>query len=274
LRFRVLGSGSTGNATLVEGGSVRILLDAGLGPRELAERLQSAGVDPSTVDALFLSHEHQDHARGAVSFSRKWGVRICGSRGTYAAMGLGAEDFAGYDVLEADKPRAVGSLTVRGVPVPHDAAGPYAFVVSNGGASLGHATDFGHVSRAFVEAFRDCDAVLVESNHDPDLLRRGDYPWSLKERILGPRGHLSNQDVARFVAQGLAETCRTLVLAHLSQKNNHPDLALGCTEGALQRRGRSEVAVSISGEDGTGWIEVGTPPPPGRSGGGKQLRLF
>jgi phosphoribosyl 1,2-cyclic phosphodiesterase len=274
LRFRVLGSGSTGNATLVEGGGVRILLDAGLGPRELAERLQSVGVDPASVDALFLSHEHGDHSRGAVSFSRKWGVRICGSRGTYAAMGLGAEDFAGYDVLEPEKPRAVGSLSIRGVPVPHDAAGPFAFLVSNGNACLGHATDFGHVNRPFVDAFRDCDAVLVESNHDPDLLRRGDYPWSLKERILGPRGHLSNQDVARFVAHGLAETCRTLVLAHLSQKNNHPDLAQECTESALRRRGRSEVAVTITGEDGTDWVDVGAPPPPGQSGGGKQLRLF
>jgi phosphoribosyl 1,2-cyclic phosphodiesterase len=274
LRFRVLGSGSSGNATLVEGGGVRILLDAGLGPRELAERLQSVGVDPASVDAIFLSHEHQDHAKGAVSFSRKWGVRICGSRGTYAAMGLGAEDFAGYDVLEADKPRAVGELTVRGVPIPHDAAGPFAFVIANGGTSLGHATDFGHVNRSFVEAFRECDAVLVESNHDPDLLRRGDYPWMLKERILGPRGHLSNQDVARFVAQGLAETCRTLVLAHLSQKNNHPDLVQDCAESALRRRGRSEVQVTITNAEGTDWIPVGTPPPPGVSGGGKQLRLF
>ena len=273
LRFRVLGSGSTGNATLVEAAGVRILLDAGLGPRDLAARLLSAGVDPASLDAVFLSHEHQDHARGAVSFSRKWGVRLCGSRGTYAAMGLGAEDFAGYDVLEPDRPRAIGAVTVRGVPIPHDAAGPVAFVVTNGSTSLGHAVDFGHVNRPFVDAFRDCDALLVESNHDPDLLRRGDYPWSLKERILGPRGHLSNQDLARFLAQGLAETCRTLVLAHLSQKNNHPDLAQGCAESALARRGRTEVKVRISDAEGTGWIDVG-PPPPGRPGGGKQLRLF
>ena len=105
LRFRVLGSGSTGNATLVEGEAVRILIDAGLGPRELAERLQSVGVDPASVDAIFLSHEHQDHSKGAVSFSRKWGVRLCGSRGTYAAMGLGAETIAGYDVLKRRRPR-------------------------------------------------------------------------------------------------------------------------------------------------------------------------
>ncbi|MET0555533.1 MAG: MBL fold metallo-hydrolase [Vicinamibacteria bacterium] len=274
LRFRVLGSGSTGNATLVEGEGVRILIDAGLGPRDLAERLQSVGVDPASVDAIFLSHEHQDHSKGAASFSRKWGVRICGSRGTYAAMGLGAETIAGYDVLEPGVGRAVGALTVRGVPVPHDAAGPYAFVVANGGATLGHATDFGHFPTALLDAFRECDAVLVESNHDPDLLRRSAYPWSLKERILGPRGHVSNAEVARYLARGLGDVCRTLVLAHLSQTNNHPELAEATAVDALRRRGRTEVAVSITNADGTGWIAVGQPPPPGQPGGGKQLRLF
>lgn len=111
-RFRVLGSGSSGNATLVEADGTRILIDAGLGPRSLAERLQSAGVDPASLDAVFLSHEHSDHARGAPGFSSKWGVRLCGTRGTYAAAGLGAVDIAGYDVIEAGVPRTVGALTV------------------------------------------------------------------------------------------------------------------------------------------------------------------
>ena len=108
LRFRVLGSGSTGNATLVEAGATRILLDAGLGPRELAERVQSAGVDPGSLSAIFLSHEHSDHARGAASFSRKHGVRLNGTRGTYAAAGFGAVEIAGYDVLEPGRACRVG----------------------------------------------------------------------------------------------------------------------------------------------------------------------
>ena len=271
LRFRVIGSGSSGNATLVEADGTRVLLDAGLGPRELAERLQSAGVDPASISAVVLSHEHQDHARGAVSFSRKWGVRIWASRGTYAAAGLGAEEIAGFDVIEPGVERTVGALSVTGVPLPHDAAGPMGFVVKAGECSLGHATDFGHISRKLVDGFKRCDAVLIESNYDPGLLRDGSYPWSLKERIFGAWGHLSNQDCARYLAQGLGESCRTVVLAHLSQKNNHPELARAAAEEALARRGRTEVRLEVTGPEGTGWVPIAPPPP---SEAPRQLRLF
>jgi phosphoribosyl 1,2-cyclic phosphodiesterase len=272
MRLRVLGSGSSGNATLVESGSVRILVDAGLGPCELADRLASAGVDPASLALVLLSHEHQDHARGAASFSKKWGVRLCGSRGTYAAAGLGAEDIAGYDVLEPGTSRAVGSLSVRGVPVPHDAAGPLGFVIEGDGASLAHATDFGHVSRAVAEGFRECDVVLIESNYDPVMLRDGPYPWSVKERILGSRGHLSNDDVARFLYRDLGEACRMVVLAHVSQSNNHPELVRMTAESALRRRGRTEVGVELAAADGTGWMEVR--PADASSPRPRQLRLW
>lgn len=274
LRFRVLGSGSSGNTTLVEGDGTRILIDAGLGPRDLAERLSSVGVDAASIAAVFVSHEHQDHSRGAAGFSRKWGVRVCGSRGTYAAAGLGAEEIAGYDVLEPGVPRQVGSLTVTGVPVPHDAAAPFAFVVTCDGRSLGHATDFGHIGRGLAQAFLRCDAVLVESNYDPDMLRDGPYPWSLKQRILSGYGHLSNQDTARYLGRDLGEACRLVVLAHLSQQNNHPEVALMAAEAALRRRGRTEVRVDATGPEGTGWMEVGTAPPPTAPAKPKQLRLF
>src|SRR6185295_5393959 len=143
-RFRVLGSGSSGNATLVEAAGTRILIDAGLGPRELAERLQSAGVDPASLAAVFITHEHGDHSRGAASFSRKWGVRLSGTRGTYAAAAFGACEIAGYDVVSAGMSVKAGALSVTAVRVPHDAAEPVAFVVAHGDHSLGHATDLGH----------------------------------------------------------------------------------------------------------------------------------
>lgn len=271
LRFRVLGSGSSGNATLVEAGDSRVLIDAGLGPRELQERLQSAGVDPGSLHAIYLSHEHSDHAKGAASFSRKWGVRLRGTRGTYAALGLGAEEVAAYDVLVAGSASRAGSLSITPVAVPHDAAEPVAFVIACNGHRLGHATDLGHVSRTLVLAFRECDAVLVESNYDPTLLRNGPYPWSLKDRIASPHGHLSNGDVGRYLSEGLGVACRALVLAHVSQNNNHPELVRMTAEQALDRRGRSEVAITITDADGTGWIEVGPPPEPQAA---KQLRLF
>lgn len=273
LRFRVLGSGSTGNATLVEAGETRILIDAGLGPRSLAERVQDAGVDPASLAAIFVSHEHSDHSRGAAPFSAKWGVRLAGSRGTYAAAGFGAVEIAGYDVLAAGATRRVGALTVTAVALPHDAAEPLAFVVAADGASLGHATDFGQVSRTMVEAFRPCDALLMESNYDAAMLRDGPYPWSLKERILGPLGHVSNDDVARYLGNGLGESCRTVVLAHLSQKNNHPEVARMAAEVALHRRGRTEVQLELTSPEGTGWIGVSTPRPEA-CGPLRQLRLF
>ncbi len=257
LRFRVLGSGSSGNATLVEAGGTRILIDAGLGPRSLAERLESAGVDPVSLSAIFLSHEHSDHARGAAAFSAKWGVRLCGTRGTYAAVGLGAAEIAGYDVLQAGASRVVGALSVTGVAIPHDAAEPIAFLVSWEGVCFGHATDLGHVSPGVAAAFRSCAAVLVESNYDPAMLRDGPYPWSLKERIVSPVGHLSNGDVARYLDGALGPSCHSVVLAHLSEKNNHPELVRMAAETSLERSGRRDVAVTITSRDGTGWIEVG-----------------
>jgi len=269
----VLGSGSTGNATLVEAEGVRILLDAGLGPRSLAERVQDAGVDPASLDAIFVSHEHGDHCRGAAAYSARWGVRLCGSRGTYAAAGFGAADIAGYDVIAAGATRRLGPLAVTAVPLPHDAAEPLAFVVNAHGATFGHATDFGQISRTMVEAFAGCDALLLESNYDPAMLRDGPYPWSLKERILGPLGHVSNDDVARYLGTGLASSCRKVVLAHISQKNNHPELAGMTAERALERRARKGVDLFLTTPDGSGWIDVEPPRTP-RAAPPKQLPLF
>jgi len=273
VRLRVLGSGSTGNATLVEGGGTRILVDAGLGPRQLKERLESAGVDPTAIDAVVLSHEHGDHARGATAFVTKWGMPLAATRGTWQAAGFGAEALPGYDRLEPGETCVLGGLSIRAVSVPHDAAGPVAFVISAGDASVGHATDLGHVGPGLVEAFRGCHAILIESNYDPAMLRDGPYPWALKERILGPLGHLSNGDVARYLARDLGEQCRHVVLAHLSQKNNHSELALMAAQEGLRRGARSEVSLEIASACGTDWIQV----KPGRAcpaGDASQLRLF
>jgi phosphoribosyl 1,2-cyclic phosphodiesterase len=196
-----------------------------------------------------------------------------GTMGTWQAAGLGAEDLPGYERLEPGARLRLGQLTIRAIAVPHDAAGPVAFVISAGETSFGHATDLGHLSPDLVAAFRSCQAVLMESNFDPAMLRDGPYPWSLKERILGPLGHLSNGDVGRFLERGLGPECRQVILAHLSQKNNHPDLALLTAEEALQRGGRGETRVTLATPGGTGWIRVqGGAEGPGAEAG--QLRLF
>ena len=273
LRFKVLGSGSEGNATLVEGGGARVLLDAGLGSRQLAERLVSAGVDPERLDAVFVTHEHGDHARGARTFSARFGVPLVGTRGTFLAAGWDGVKLAGYETISAGETRSIGRLRVKALPVPHDAAGPLAFLVSCGGASLGHATDLGHLGRRLVEVFQGCDALLVESNYDPAMLRDGPYPWSLKERILGPLGHLANADVGRLLEKGLGSRCRRVVLAHISRKNNHPELALQAAEDALARARRGDVRLTLAAPDGTAWISVGAGRP-GAARDDNQLRLF
>jgi phosphoribosyl 1,2-cyclic phosphodiesterase len=271
LRFRVLGSGSSGNATLIEGGSTRLLIDAGLGPRSLADRVKSAGVDPGSISALLVSHEHGDHIRGAAAFSTKWGVPVCSSRGTRAAAGLVGAGIAGFESIEAGTTRRFGALTVTGIGVPHDAAAPLGFMIACGETSLGHVTDLGHVTSGLVTSLRSCKAILIEANYDPVLLRDGPYPWALKERIFSPQGHLANPDVAGYLEHGLGASCRRVVLAHLSEKNNHPELVAAAAEQALDRSGRREIVFSVALRDGTGWIEVETPT---RSVPSGQIPLF
>ena len=204
LRFRVLGSGSAGNATLVEAQATRILIDAGLGPAD-PRRAPAVGGRRSRLARrdLRLPRARRPRARSG-GFLRPLGRSPL--RDPRHLRG-GRLRSGGHRGLRRDGRGGAAPGRARcaspAVAVPHDAAEPLAFVVAADGASLGHATDFGHVSRGVVEAFRGCDALLVESNYDPDMLRRGPYPWSLKERILGGHGHLSNGDVARFLAEGL-----------------------------------------------------------------------
>ena len=270
LRIRVLGSGSTGNATLVESGETRILIDVGVGPRELQKRLAACEVDPESISLAFLSHEHGDHSRGARSFSKRHGVPIAATRGTLHALSLDDDDdIAGCEEVVSGEAFRVDGLSVTGVNIPHDAAEPLAFVISNGTTRLGHATDLGHMDRAVREAFRACDALLIESNYDAAMLRDGPYPWSLKQRIQSPWGHLSNDDVARYLSRDLGPACRQVVLAHLSQTNNHPEVAQMTAELALA--GRDDVDLALSDPRGNDWIDVpDTPRPPPRG----QLRLF
>ncbi len=273
MRFRVLGSGSTGNATLVEGAGTRLLIDAGLGSRTLAERLQAAGVDPASIEAVLVSHEHEDHARGAAGFCAKWGVRLAATRGTRRAAGFAAGLREGCDVFKPGRSRVFGGLVVEAVSVPHDAVEPAAFLVWCGAESLGHATDLGHVNGRLVAAFAECTALLLESNYDDTMLEVGSYPWSLKRRIGGPLGHLSNAMASRYLGRHLGSPCRRVLLAHLSQHNNTPSLALSSAVAALVRAGRDDVAVEVCDPGGSGWIELNSLALGGRSKPA-QLSLF
>ncbi|MDH3591920.1 MAG: MBL fold metallo-hydrolase [Planctomycetota bacterium] len=232
-RLVSLGSGSPGNATLYCTGTFRLLLDAGLACRTLEQRLRTVGVEPETIDAVLLTHEHHDHARGAQRFSKRHGVPVVGSRRALEAMDRSPLHFAEWIPIVAGVPVELDGASVEAFPVPHDAAEPLGFVVEGAGERVGYATDLGAVTGLVAASLAGCDALVIESNHDARMLREGPYPRYLKERVASDRGHLSNDETATLLERVAHPRLRAVVLAHLSENNNRPDLARDRAERAL-----------------------------------------
>lgn len=246
MRLIPLGSGSRGNAALVEFDSARLLVDAGLSARELASRLKAVGASPHEIDGILLSHEHQDHTRGAEIFSVKHGVPVVCSPETLEAMDRSPIHFASWMPLPEAGLLEIGPVRVEAFPVPHDAARPVGFVIAADGLRVGIATDLGHATTVVLERLRGCDVLMIESNHDPVLLRDGPYPWQLKQRVAGRMGHLSNAEAAALLKHTVNRSCRAVVLAHLSERNNTPELAARTAGRALVAAGLPQVAVRVA----------------------------
>ena len=209
LRITVLGSGSRGNAILIDGTDGAVLVDAGFGPRSLVRRLNAAGRRPEEISALVLTHEHTDHASGAAAACARWGWPLYGSAGTLEALGVGSGTVVSpreARVFTADGPTAIGGFLLETTSVPHDARDCRALVFTDirSGARAGVAMDVGQVPEALPLAFARLDLIAVESNHDEQLLASGPYPWSLKQRISGGLGHLSNGAAAASTASACA----------------------------------------------------------------------
>lgn len=253
LRVTVLGSGSRGNAILIDGTDGAVLVDAGFGPRSLVRRLNAAGRRPEEIGALLLTHEHTDHASGAAAASARWGWPVYGSAGTLDALGSGRGADARPRDARAfvdDGVTTVGGFLVETTKVPHDARDCRALVVTDvsSGARVGIAMDVGRVPDALVVAFERLDLIVIESNHDEQMLARGPYPWSLKQRISGGLGHLSNGAAAAFVSGCVHRGLRGVLLTHLSETNNQPTLAVERTREALRRAGWSRDALSAASQ--------------------------
>jgi len=246
MRLVPLGSGSTGNATLVEFGATRLLVDAGLSARALGQRLEAAGVAPASVGWLLLSHEHGDHVRGAQRFSRLHGLQVLSSFETLEAMNCSPKDFSSWAPLPEVGRLDLGGVEVEPFPVPHDAARPVGFVLHGEGLRVGLATDLGHATTLVRQRLRGCHVLMLESNHDDSMLRDGPYPWHLKQRVSGRRGHLSNADAAALLGHVVDDACGAVVLAHLSEKNNRPALARDCAARALADAGQGRVAMRVA----------------------------
>lgn len=255
LRFKSLGSGSTGNATLVEASGLRprrLLVDCGLGIRQLSLRLAEAGLVEGDIDAIFITHEHSDHIGCARQFARRHRVPVWMSRGTQEGIGL--PDFDGLLRTARDGEAIdLGELQLMPFTVPHDAREPLQLTCTDGAAKLGLLTDLGHATAHLLAHLAHCDALLLECNHDSELLAQSAYPAFLKRRVGGLYGHLSNVaagDIARSVAHsGL----RQLVAAHLSQQNNRPELAHQALTEAL---GSSAELVIADAGSGSRWLTL------------------
>jgi phosphoribosyl 1,2-cyclic phosphodiesterase len=226
MRFASLGSGSKGNALLIEVGSTRVLLDCGFGPRNLATRCARLGLDVAQLDAIVVTHEHSDHIGGAFSCARRYAAALYMTHGTYASYLRGEaavkDDRLDLRLIDSHTPFVIGDLQVQPFPVPHDAREPVQFVFSDGRHRLGVLTDLGFVTAHVVEQLMRCDALVLECNHDSDMLAASDYPPSLKQRIGGRLGHLDNGAAAALLAQLDCSRLQHVVAAHLSEHNNTP----------------------------------------------------
>lgn len=270
MRLAVLGSGSSGNSVLVASGAHRLLIDAGFSCREMERRIEKVGEKPADLTAILVTHEHGDHIRGAARLSRRHGVPIYATSGTLEAAKWVPEtlfDDPGRlpktrtirsgEPFEVAGRRGGPAFQVEAFRVPHDAADPVGFVVEDGeGSRLGLASDLGCRSQLAWARMCDLDGLVLETNHDLQMLRTGPYPWHLKQRVASRHGHLSNREAAEGLGDLVSERLRALVLYHLSRTNNLPALAAEAVGEALERMGAGTEVVVSRQDEPTPWVEV------------------
>ena len=236
LKICALASGSSGNATFVSTGRTRILADAGLSFKETCRRLAMIGEDPAGLNAILISHEHTDHVSGLARLARKLDIPVYISWLTAPAI-----DWMGYtpkmEQFLAGTTLAIGDIEVDTFTIPHDAIDPVGFCFRAQGVKFGLATDLGYVTDSIRFHLRGADLLLLESNHDLDMLKVGPYPWSVKQRVMSRVGHLSNDMACDFILRDFESGAAALILGHLSEHNNHPEIARIAASQALERRG-------------------------------------
>ncbi len=239
----VLASGSKGNSTLISSSRTRILVDAGISCRETVKRLRALGEDPRALSAILITHEHCDHIYGLSVLARKFQVPVFMTGATHQAWARSLRDDAGdlpqldrLEIFSAGRSFTIGDIAIIPFTIPHDAVDPVGMTFRADGIKVGIATDLGYMPPNVCDQLRGCDVLVIESNHDLEMLRGGPYPWSVKQRVGSPTGHLSNDKLAKFLCTEYDGGASYIVLAHLSELNNHPELALVTAEKALGGR--------------------------------------
>jgi phosphoribosyl 1,2-cyclic phosphodiesterase len=222
----ILASGSKGNSIYISDGNTSILLDAGLSGVEIERRLKIAGHYPECLNALLVSHEHSDHIKGVGILSRRYNLPVYMSSETQKTSKQIVGKLSDTISFQCGNTFQINTLTVRPFSLSHDAADPAGFTFSNGDIKIGIATDLGFATSMVKSHLKDCTALILEANHDPDMLINGPYPWPLKQRVKGKTGHLSNNDSGTLLKELLHENLTHVILAHLSETNNTPEKAL------------------------------------------------
>lgn len=252
IRFAILGSGSKGNATLIEAGGTRVLIDCGFNLRETESRLQRLGVEAAALAAVLVTHEHSDHLGGVARLARRHQLPVYLTAGTRARWAD-----PGVPRIHQFNPHAsfrIGQIEVQPYPVPHDACEPCQYVLAHGGRRVGVLSDAGSVTPHMREVLSGCDALMLECNHDREMLARGPYPASLKFRVGGSRGHLANAQSAALLRDIDCSRLQHLVLTHLSETNNAPHMAMNAAFEGLQRE--ADWVTCAHQEGGLSWREV------------------
>lgn len=235
MRFCVLGSGSKGNATYVESGGVAILIDAGFSGVEIERRLAGLGLAVESLAAILVSHEHGDHVRGVQALARRYKLPVLASRATRAAAGPMLARIDDWLEIAAGQDYEFRGLKIHPFSVSHDAADTVGFVIAHGGRTLGYCTDTGIVSRVMQHRLSGCHGLVLECNHDLEMLKNGGYPPPLQQRIRSKQGHLTNSDAALFLIELIHDGLEHVVLAHISETNNTYELALATVQEHLRR---------------------------------------
>ena len=247
LEVCVLASGSSGNCIYIASSKTRILIDAGLSAKQVALRLDQIGVVPESINGICVSHEHGDHINGIRVLQKRHGIPVYANNGTLnGIMRQPKSDEITVKIFQTGSAFEIGDITIEPFSVPHDAYEPVGFRLTADGISVGSATDLGMPTALVRDKLRGCQAIVLESNHDEDLLREAPRPWPLKQRIRSRQGHLSNVDAAQLITESATDQLEHVFLAHLSSDCNTPDTALRTVASQLRLDGLEHISLEVS----------------------------
>ena len=252
MRFASLGSGSKGNSTLVEWRDTCLMIDCGFSIRDTTQRLAKLGKTPENIDAILVTHEHSDHWKGVVPLASKFAIDVYVTAGCVRSKKASGKDYP-FKIIDSHQVFQIGDLQVTPVPVPHDAREPVQFLFNSEQHQLGILTDVGSLTPHIESVYAKCDGLLIEANHDLDMLYAGSYPEFLKDRVAGPWGHLNNHQTAQLLSVLDQQRMQQLVIGHISEKNNSLEKVKSAVEAVIQGYGNLHYACQQQGFD---WLEL------------------